>query len=217
MIRSIQRTAAAVALWAVIPLIHITCAQRAMASPIVFDVAAAPLSSASATLGSSVCFACSINATLSPGLGSVAFSLNEGESKTFDFFRLSVNGIGAAFAEVTATLAFDSLSGVSVTANGDGMFVTFRGIISAGALLWNDFPVLVNTGDGSLFSVLFSDIAGFTIGNSADVTATVTALRTSAPSAAVDEPGALHLVLTAFTIVAALLMRRRSHQRRSDR
>jgi hypothetical protein len=180
---------------------------HAVASPMVFDVAAAPLSSATATLGPSLCFRCSITATLAPGLGSTVFSLNDGESKTFDFFRLSVNGFGAAFADVTATLAFDSPSGTSVTDDGDGMFVTFGGVVSAGVLSWNNFPALVTTGDGSLFSVRFSDIAGFTLGNFADVTATVTALRTSA--SAVDEPSALHLALTGLMVSAGLMRRRR--------
>ena len=197
----------------VVILLNPTWAPRTMAAPITFDVAAAPFSSAKATLGSSVCIRCSINATLASGLHGTAFTLDAGESATFDFFRLSVNGIGAALAGVTATLGFDSPSGTSITADGDGMFVTFAGIVSAGVLVWNDLPTLVSMGDGSLFSVSFSDVAGFTLGNFADVTATVTVLRTAAPAAHVDEPGALQLALIALVLGSTLVKRKRSRRK----
>src|SRR5919205_370731 len=80
-------------------------------------------------LGSSVhlsnrqglCVLCSVTTALAPGLENVAFSLAEGESRTFDVFTISLDGPLAAFtADVNAVLAFDTPSGVTVTGEGTG-------------------------------------------------------------------------------------------------
>jgi len=108
---------------------------QTQAAPLSFEIAGAPLSSASATLGPSFCFGCSINTALNPGLDAIAFTLNPGQSTTFDFFRISVGGFGGAYADVSATLAFDLPSGVTVVGEGDGAFLTLRGIVSAGHII----------------------------------------------------------------------------------
>jgi hypothetical protein len=189
-------------------------ARQTQAAPLSFDIAGAPLSSASATLGRSLCFGCSIGTALNSALDSIAFTLNPGQSTTFDFFRVSVGGFGGAFASVTATLGFDSPSGASVSGHGSGGFITKFGIVSAGFLLWDDVPAIVTGADGSQFSVDFSDIAGFTFGNSADVTATITALKSGTPTvppvpatpAVVAEPGTI--VLLSLGLVAIACRRR---------
>ena len=181
----------------------------AYAAPIAFDIDGAPSSSVTATLNPGFCFLCSVSTTLNPTLDSVVFNLNAGESNTFNFFRISVGGFGGTTVNVSATLAFDIPAGVSVPGDGDGFFVTVGGLISAGGLTWTDVPEVVTLGDGSSFSVDFSDIAAFGFGNSAQVTATITALTgPSVPGGSVPEPTMLSLMAFGMLAVAALRRQR---------
>lgn len=164
----------------------------AQAAPVLsFDVAGAPASSASVTVQPGPCAICSATTQLDANLDNQIFDLGAGESKTFDFFRLTVGGLlGVAPISVSATLAFDTPAGEAAQGIGNGFFVTFFGTLNGGVLNWNDLPA-ITLGDGSRFSVDFSDIAAFGFGNTATVTATVTALDVAAP---VPEPGAIALL-----------------------
>ena len=199
-------------------------AAPAAAAPIEFDLAGSPASSVTATLGSSFCLGCFVTTSLDTHLDALAFALNEGESRTFDFFRIRVGGIGGALVDVSATLGFDLPSGTSTSGSADGGFATILGKVSGGFLHWNDVPSVVTLLDGSQFSVDFSDVSGFTLGNSAQVTATVTALKEApaivdapvpeAASGAVPEPGTLSLLaVSALGLLfgRAAVSRRRSH------
>jgi hypothetical protein len=161
-------------------------AASASAAPVIqFDLAGAPASSASATVGPGLCFACSVSTAISGALDGQAFSLAEGQSQTFDFFNVTVGGLFAAAAvEVAATLAFELPSGTSVPGTGSGGFVTVFGVLSGGTLTWDDLPTNVTLPGGSIFSVDFSDIAAFGLGNTATVTATVTAVEVAVPEPA---------------------------------
>ena len=202
------------ALYAVLVMIAVLAPlDEARAGPLSFDAAGAPLSSVSATLGSSFCFGCYVNTTLNPALDGIAFTLGQGQSATFDFFRITVGGFGGATGQVTAALGFDSPFGVSVVRNGGGAFVTLAGIVSAGTLVWSDPPSIVTGADGSKFSVDFSDIAGFTFGNSAQVTANVTVLAEATPPAPalVPEPSTIALLVLSLLLgIPARLYRRRA-------
>jgi hypothetical protein len=176
----------------------LVAATSAAAAPVLlFDVAGAPASSVSATVTSSDCdplFPCSVSTQLDAELDSRIFALAAGESETFDFFDISVFGIGAGEGSVSATLAFDSPLGVSATGEGEGAFFTFLGIISGGVLSWSDVPAII-LADGSSFSVDFSDFAGFGFGNTATITATVSALAVAGENEVpVPAPGALGLL-----------------------
>lgn len=198
-------------------------APRAEAVPLTFDLAGAPLSSVHATLGPSLCLVrCTIATTLNPVLDTLTFELDPGESATFDFFRISVGGFGGALGEITATLGFDSPDGLAVTGHGSGGFVTKFGRFSAGLLRWDDLPALITDADGAQFSVSLSDLTGFTVGNTAQVTATLTALRERTPEVvppppsplpspptAVSEPGTLATVGVGLLVMLRRRLRNR--------
>jgi hypothetical protein len=131
-----------------------------------------------------------IDADIVDDLGNVSFSLDDGESRTFDFLKITVGGlIGGGTAEIQATLAFDKPAGSSVTGEGDGGWFTIAGFISGGYLNWSNMPQTFTLINGGYFDVDFEDIllAGF--GNSTTVSATITA-----HAAPVPEPSTMLLM-----------------------
>jgi hypothetical protein len=138
-----------------------------------------------------LCVLCSVTTAPAPGLEDVAFSLAEGESRTFDVFTISLDDPLAAFtADVNAVLAFDTPSGVAVTGEGTGAFATLFGKISVGMLNWPDLRETIALPNGSAFAVDFADLRSLAFGNTLTVTATVTAEHvTNLP-----EPGTLALL-----------------------
>jgi hypothetical protein len=170
----------------------LAAAAPTMAAPVIsFDIAGAPASSATASVQPGACIGCWATTQLASDLGAQAFDLSEGESRTFDFFKIKVGGfLGLAPVNVAATLAFDAPPGEAAEGSGNGFFLTIFGVLNGGILNWNDIP-MITLDDGSSFSVDFSDIAAFGFGNSATVKATVTALNVADQ---VPEPGAVALL-----------------------
>lgn len=144
----------------------------AQSATVGFDVDG-PGSSASASVTGCIFCHSSISASTVAGLDAVAFTLDEGESSTFDFVEFSTQGIGGGTFEVSATLAFSDPGG-SVSSTGSGFYATFFGAISGGGLAWGNAVQQVSFGNGGLYTVELED--GFTVGlgNSAVASATVT-------------------------------------------
>ena len=169
----------------------------ASASPIDFDIAGASGSSVTLSNVSTWEFWGSsfISASLTTGLDDEMFSLDDGESYTFDFFNIdiiNVSGfISGGTADISATLAFDSPAGEGVTGTGSGGWFTILGVFSAGALTWMEMPQTVTLSNGDYFDVDFENISEIGCGSSTTVSATVTAHTGAAP---VPEPSTILLM-----------------------
>ncbi|MES0810028.1 hypothetical protein ABLO27_11135 [Roseibium sp. SCPC15] len=149
-----------------------------------------------------------LSASLVPGLGNEMFSLAQGESRTFDFFTLTIDRF-FAFNEsynIEATLAFDEPVGTGpAQGSGGGVASTFFGLISGGTLFWDDstLPDFFTTANGSIFSVDFAEGLALTLGNTATVQATVTA------TSVVPIPAALPLMAGGLGLLGFMGWRRK--------
>jgi hypothetical protein len=132
-----------------------------------------------------------VTAEIMDTLENEAFILHDGQSSTFDFFKVTVGGfIGVGSADVTATLAFDEPPS-SGTGDGSGGWFTFLGVLSAGHLIWDTQPETVFLDNGDFFDITFHDLEVGGIGNWAMIQATVTA-----HAAPIPEPATMLLLGT---------------------
>lgn len=134
------------------------------------------------------CAGCSLSTTLK-NLDAQSTMLEVGDTATFDFFDIAVNGFGGDTFSISATLAFPTPGG-SASNSGRGGFATVLGAISGGFLTWNA-PVTVALGNGISYTVGFEDILTGGLGNSTTVQAFVTL---NSIAASVPEPGSLALL-----------------------
>lgn len=144
----------------------------------------------SSVLVDSNSFGGSISANLSSGLDDVAFDLNDGQSYTFNFIDLVVDSdwLGFGTFDISAVLAFDQPAGLGpVNADGEGGFVTLKGVLSGIGLTWESQPGPITLSNGDLINIAFSDITDIFFGNSRTVKTTITAHS-------VPEPGSMFLL-----------------------
>lgn len=134
------------------------------------------------------CVGCSLSTTLKD-LDSQSATLEVGDTTSFDFFDIAVNGFGSDTFDVSATLAFPTPGG-SASNSANGGFGTIFGILSGGYLTWNA-PVSVDLGNGTAYTVAFENISALGFGNSVTVQAHVTL---DSAATAVSEPGTLALL-----------------------
>ncbi len=119
--------------------------------------------------------------TKSTGLDGLTFSLAEGESQTFNFFSVTpASGTGTATIE--ATLAFLTPAGASATGIGGVTRTVTLFIFVNNSLSWSSQPEVIDLGNGSVFEVVFSSLAGSSSSATRNVTATVTAVSVPEPA-----------------------------------
>jgi len=151
--------------------------------------------------GDGWCLGCSVSAftTLQEG----PFSINEGESATFNFANLNLSGLGLATnVKLKATLAFLTPAIDDATTGGTATYGTLFGWLNKGVLTWEPIAP-ITTSDGQ-FTVSFGNLAGLGIGNATQkMTIAVNSV------AAVPEPGTWALMIGGFGMAGAMLRRRR--------
>ncbi len=176
-------------------------AGSASATPIAFDVAddvlneylGDDLASSVSVTSVSTFLDTDIAVNLVSYLDDEFFSLNTGDTATFDFFDIAISGTGIGVAEIEATLAFD-IPEILATGESDGGWVSFFGIVTGGGLIWDDSSLPDEfVYAGQLISVDFNDLLGITLDSTVTVTASVTNLGAAPAPAPVPEPATMLL------------------------
>jgi hypothetical protein len=170
-----------------------------------------------------------IDTMVKPTVAGTAFSLNDNQSFTFDFFDIwtdepKINADDLISSPISATLNFsDPFTGATlngITVGGKWM----GGLSQWGALTWNG-PVTINTGDRT-FQITLSDVDQFNYGFGgvgsgmvcgATVQATITQITSGIPPESgnrpVPEGGKTALLLgSALVGLRALARHRRSNR-----
>ena len=127
--------------------------------------------------------------SLSDSLGTDDFEVGY-EPVIFDFFDIALPDSGIGGGKIEATLAFskpEQLSGEGDAAMG---YLSLFGEVSGEGLYWHEDPEPLQTANGSLFSLKFSDIGAWTHGTDYTVTATLKGKSINQ----VPEPGTLALL-----------------------
>ena len=173
----------------------------ALSNATFFDVAGDPLSSVEFTNMTIDWGSTSARASIVEDLDDENFSLSEGQSYTFDFFEVTVDGLGRGSADVTATLAFDEPN-ESASAGGSGDWFTIGARFSGGILTWGDQPDPILLPGGEMIGIEFSAVHELGFGNSAIVTATVKNI------ASVPEPPTMLLLGSGLIGLSGFVRRR---------
>lgn len=127
-------------------------------------------------------------------LSGTPFTLDDGATKTLDFFNLTASQLFLfnPYFQVEATLAFSTPSIVS-HGNGEGVVFSIFGIITGMGLVWDNstLPDYFTLADGNKIKIDFLDTGEFGVGNTMMVQAEVTNLGITT---AVPEPATMLLL-----------------------
>ncbi len=125
-----------------------------------------------------------ISANTVTSLDSTSFNLGDGQSYTFDFFKINFAGFGVGTAHILATLAFEKPPSAAEGTGYVGWAIA--GVLGGGYLVW-DQPEAITLESGDYFDVRFENTGW--LGNCTTIQATVTA-----HAAPVPEPATLLLL-----------------------
>jgi hypothetical protein len=141
---------------------------------------------------------CSVTASLATPFQS--FSLNVGQSRTFDFANFTVgNGFGGGSATIDASLGFILPPAGPAGSGASASYLRFGGLFTGGSLTWDTPSQQLLAADGSLFTVSFGNLAGLT-GSTATAPVTITLNR-----GAVPEPGTWAMMIVGFGAVGGVM------------
>ncbi|WP_170329647.1 VPLPA-CTERM sorting domain-containing protein [Ruegeria arenilitoris] len=131
----------------------------------------------SGTTSTSSCFRCDITITPNGGLIGSAFSLGVGETERLALFDVELGLEHSRFAfgafTVDTTLEFTSPGG-SLFSEGDGGFANFLGVITIGALEWQQNVFNIAFGNGGIYTVTLEQGIDLILGKSRTIYADVT-------------------------------------------
>ena len=139
------------------------------------------------------------------------FSLEVGESQTFDFAKLVLSpGFGGGNATIDAQLAFIRPDADPAGTGGAGSYIRLGGIFTPGAVIgslaWDEPSQQIVAADGTMFTVTFQDIVGVDFGRT--IFAPVTITLDSAP--AVPEPATWAMMIVGFGIAGGAIRRNKA-------
>ena len=144
-----------------------------------------------------------LDADLASTLSSTKFDLDDGQSKSFDFFEFNIydaQGFAVGDFTVEATLAFSQPNIFDVTGSGSGAWLTYSGLVSGGFLTWVNMPSTFTLLDGNKLSIAFDEGIDLFSGSSVMVQATVT--NNGGAPAPVPEPTTMLLLGSGLTGLA---------------
>ncbi len=162
-----------------------------------------------------------VNTSLAPGLPGTSFTLNDGQSNTFNFFNIwtnetTVNADDLVAMNISATLNFaDPATGATVNGVTFGGSIIF-GLVQWGQIQWNG-PTTITLGDRQFSLALSDEIFNpglFGLGNGpgcgAMVKAKVTQIFSNTPNGvSVPDQGNTAMLLGAAVIGCAVFARKR--------
>jgi hypothetical protein len=152
---------------------------------------------------------CKLGAALASPFES--FSLEVGESQTFDFAKLWLSsGFGGGNATIDAQLAFIRPDADPAGTEGAGSYIRLGGIFTPGAVIgsleWDTPSQQIVASDGTTFTVTFGGIVGVDFGR--EIFAPVTITLDSAP--AVPEPATWAMMIIGFGIAGGAIRRNKA-------
>lgn len=138
-------------------------------------------------------------------LETTTFVLDDNESQTLEFFKLTASGFGLGKYDIAATLSF-SVPSIQGTGSGKVLFGTLFGTVSGGILHWNPatIPDYFTLLDGNKIKIDFEEGVTIVCGDSEIIHAYVTNLGGGTP---IPEPCTMLLLGSGLLGIAGIRRR----------